>query len=92
MNRFFLVAPAAYEATRLSVDAAVGLPAGETCLRPLADSQRSAAGGVLVSVRAEHCEREPYKTAIDGLLANGSGQEFSESEWLAMLPVEQPLS
>jgi len=91
VNRFFLVDATAYEATRLNVDAAVGMPAGETCLRPAADAPRSSSGGVLVAVRAEHCEREPYKSAIDGLLASGAGQELNEPQWLAMFPAVTPL-
>jgi hypothetical protein len=86
MNRFFVVDAAAYDAARLAVDAAVGMPSGETCLRPAAESNVSDNGRVLVSVRSEHAEREPYMSAIGGLLASGAGQEVSESAWLAMFP------
>lgn len=86
MNRFFVVNAADYESTRLAVDEASGMPHGETCLLPAADANKTAAGQVLVSVRVEHCGLEPYKSAIDSLLASGSGQEFGEAEWLAMFP------
>lgn len=86
MNRFFVVQAMAYESTRLAVDAAVGMPSGETCLAPASVATKTSEGDVLVSVRTEHAEREPYKSAIDGLLQSGSGEEMSEAEWLSMFP------
>ena len=86
MNRFFVVDAAAYESTRLAVDAAVGMLSGETCLVPAVDANKTAAWQVLVSVRVEHCGLEPYKSAIDSLLSSGSGREVKEAEWLAMFP------
>lgn len=86
MNRFFVVDAAAYESTRLSVDAALAMPQGETCLVPAADANKTIAWQVLVSVRVEHCGLEPYKSAIDSLLASNAGQEVGEADWLAMFP------
>ena len=86
MNRFFIVEPTAYEQTRLSLDVAWGFPSGETSIEPLATAPKDANGNVLIAIRAIHCDMEPFKSAVEGLLASGAATEITQAEYEAALP------
>jgi hypothetical protein len=90
-SRFFTVEPPAYEQTRLNVDAAWGFSATETSIEPLATAPKDSSGNVLIAIRSIHCEMEPFKSAVEGLLASGAAAEITEAQYEAALPqVEMP--
>jgi hypothetical protein len=89
MNRYFLVDPAAYEQTRLAVDAAWEFPEGETSIEPLATAPQDANGQVLIAIRAMHCDMEPFKSAVEGLLASEAATEIAQAEYEAALQQTQ---
>ena len=86
MNRYFRVLPQDYEQARLAVDAAWGFPAGETSIEPLATAPRYQSGQVLIAIRTVHCDLEPFKSAVEGLLANSDATEITQAEYEAALP------
>ena len=86
MNRCFIVKPTAYEQARIAVDAAWGFPEGETSIEPLATAPKDASGQVLIAIRAMHCDMEPFKSAVEGLLAGGAATEITQAEYEAALP------
>jgi hypothetical protein len=85
-QRYFQVEPTAYEQARLAVDAAWGFPAGETSIEPLATAPKDANGQVFIAIRAMHCDMEPFKSAVEGLLASGAATEVAQAEYEAALP------
>jgi len=85
-SRFFTVEPTAYEQTRLNVDAAWGFSENETSIEPLATAPKDADGRVLIGIRTIHCDMEPFKSAVDGLLASGSATEITQAQYEAALP------
>jgi hypothetical protein len=89
MNRCFLVEPTAYEQTRLAVDAAWVFPEGETSIEPLATAPKDANGQALIAIRAMHCDMEPFKSAVEGLLASEAAAEITQAEYEAALPQTQ---
>ena len=86
MNRFFTVEPTAYEQTRLALDAAWGFPQGETSIEPLATAPKDQSGNVLIAIRSLHCDMEPFKSAVEGLLASGAAIELTQAEYGGALP------
>ena len=85
-SRFFKVAPAAYEQTRKAIDIAWGFEFGETSIEPLATAPKNSNGNVLIAIRAMHSEMEPFKSAVDGLLASGAATEITQAQYEAALP------
>jgi hypothetical protein len=85
-SRFFTVEPNAYEQTRLAVDAAWVFPEGETSIEPLATAPKDQSGNVLIAIRTVHCDLEPFKSAVEGLLANSDATEITQAEYEAALP------
>jgi hypothetical protein len=82
MNKYFSVQPEAYESTRLALDLAIPIPPGETIYEPLKSAPKNAEGNVLISIRSEHCEIEPFKSAVESLIGSGAAVEISEPEFL----------
>lgn len=82
-SRFFIIFDhAAYEATRLSLDASRQMPQGETTYEPLATAPK-ASGGVLLAIRSLHCEMPDIAAAVGHFLSNGQAQEISQQEYFA---------
>jgi hypothetical protein len=92
MTRYFRTAdPDLYEATRLGLDAAWGLPNDRgtvTCIPPLPIAQRDANGRVLLVVDAEWCEWPEVASMLPGLLASGAVEEITAADYEAALPSE----
>jgi hypothetical protein len=85
MNRYFTVEANAYEQTRLAVDAAWGFSETETSIEPLATAPKDQSGNVLIAIRAVHCDMEPFKSAVEGLLASGAATEITQADYEAAL-------
>lgn len=82
--RFFRATPANYDAVRLSLDAAWGLPANgqETCIPPASICCRTD-GYCYLAARRDWCEYEAVSASLPTLLASGTVTELSEPEFLA---------
>jgi len=87
--RFFATSSAAlYEETRLTLDAAWGLPNDKgtrTCINPVRVAPRDAQGRVLLAVAEEWCGWEPAATLLPELLASGQVAEITEAEYRAAI-------
>lgn len=81
MNRFFLLAPSAYESIRNTMDAESGYPneQAETWFTPAADCQKDADGNCLIAAIPPIADR----------LAK-AGEELTQEEYEAALPVLAP--
>lgn len=84
--RCFKAAIHAYESTRHALDAAVPMPQGETVYEPLANAPKTDNGDALIAIRTEHCQVEPYKSAVESMLASGDATEITQAEYEAALP------
>lgn len=89
MNRYFRVLPQPYEQTRLALDQAAGFGPHETAYEPLATAPTDANGDVYISIRTEHCQIEPYKSAVESMLASGDATEITQVDYDAALPQEE---
>jgi len=89
-SRFFRCDPAAYESTRLTLDAVQQMPPGETTYAPLALAPTDAAGNPLLAIREIHCAAEPYRQWITTALDRGDMVEITEAEYLSVLPEDGP--
>ena len=87
-SRFFRADPDAYESNRLALDAAQQLPPGETTYTPLEFAHRDSDGNPVLSIRVMHCDRQPYKGAIEAALASGDMVEITEEDYRAAMPAE----
>lgn len=87
--RFFATPSAElYEQTRLSLDAAWGLPNNRgtaTCINPVAVAPRDSQGRVLLAVDDEWCEWEPAATILPQLLASGAVVEIDSAAYHAVV-------
>jgi hypothetical protein len=90
MNRFFAVAQEPYEATRLSLDAAFGMPAGETTITPVGRAIKDSGGRVLLAIRTEHCQIPEIASAIASLTSSGDAEELTRAQYDALKPQIQP--
>ena len=91
MTRYFKVQPQSYEQTRLALDQAAGFGPHETVYEPLATAPLAPDGDVLIGIRTEHCELEPYASAIASLLGSNAATEMTQAEYeVAMPQVEMP--
>jgi hypothetical protein len=93
--RFFATPSAElYEQTRLSLDAAWGLPNDKgtaTCINPVAVAPRDSQGRVLLAVADEWCEWEPAATILPQLLASGAVVEIERADYQAVVnPADSP--
>jgi len=86
LRYFRSINPQAYEATRLALDAAVPMPQGETVYEPLGTAPKADNGHVLIAIRTEHCQIEPYKSAVESMLTSGDATEITQAEYEAALP------
>lgn len=86
MNRYFQCNANAYESTRLALDSAVPMPQNETVYEPLATAPKTSNGGVLIAIRTEHCQVEPYKSAVESMLASGGATEITQAQYEAAIP------
>lgn len=88
--RFFRISDAAaYESTRLSLDAARQMPHGETTYEPLATAPRNANGDAMLSIRSAHCELPDIAHALSLMLANVWGVEITASEYWQEMPTQE---
>jgi hypothetical protein len=87
--RFFSTPSAdLYDQTRLSLDAAWGLPNDRgtvTCINPVAAAPRDGQNRVLLAVADEWCEWEPAATILPQLLGSGAVVEISEADYQAAI-------
>lgn len=80
--RYFRIHAEPYEQTRLALDAERQMPTGETVYEPLATAPRTPDGDVLLAVSL------PWLAdALAAMLANGDGEEISEADYTAAIPV-----
>lgn len=86
LRYFRSISPQAYEDARLALDAAVPMPQGETVYEPLATAPKASNGDVLIAIRTEHCQIQPYKSAVEAMLASGDATEITQAEYEAALP------
>jgi hypothetical protein len=86
MNRYFTVEADAYEQARFAVDAAWGFSETETSIEPLATAPKDQSGQVLIAIRTVHCDMEPFKSAVEGLLGGGAATEITQAQYEAALP------
>lgn len=84
--RHFQVEPTAYEQARLALDSAWKFPVGETSIDPLAIAPKNSNGYALIAIRIVHCEMEPFKSAVEGLLESGAATEITQAQYEAALP------
>jgi hypothetical protein len=80
-----------YEQTRLSLDAAWGLPNDRgtvTCINPAAVAHRDSLGRLLLAVADEWCEWEPAATVLPQLLASGAVEEIDAATYQAAVTAE----
>lgn len=91
-HRYFCISNhEAYETTRLSLDAVMQFPEGETVYAPLDSAPKAASGQVLLAIRTQHCDIPAIDAAILEMLANGWGVEVSGDQYAAMAPQVAPL-
>jgi hypothetical protein len=89
MTRYFKVQPQSYEQTRLALDQAAGFGPHETVYEPLATAPLAPDANALIGIRAEHCELEPYASAVASLLGSNAATEITQAEYEAALPQTQ---
>jgi hypothetical protein len=77
-----------YEATRLQLDAAWGLPSDgqQTCYEPLQTSLRDSDGRILLAVDDRFCDFDPVAALLPTLLGDGSIEEITHDLYHASLP------
>jgi hypothetical protein len=82
-QRYFRADEATYEAVRLQLDAAWGLPASgqESCYAPAVRGVRDADGLMLLAVNDEFATWEPAATVLPQLLASGAVEEIDEETY-----------
>jgi hypothetical protein len=85
MNRYFECQPEPYESTRVTLSSAIPLPPGEILYEPLETAPKKHNGNVLISIRSEHCEREPFLSAVNALMQSNAAQEISEQEYFEFI-------
>ena len=90
-QRFFRADAATYEAMRLGLDAAWGLPNSGTrsCYRPASEPYvpRDAAGRVYLAVHAEWCDWPAVAAVLPGLLESQAVEEVDRDAYMAAMPV-----
>jgi len=93
-QRYFRADEATYEAVRLQLDAAWGLPANgqESCYAPAARGVRDADGLMLLAVNDEFATWEPAATVLPQLLASGAVEEIDAETYrsTAASPDDRP--
>ena len=83
--RYFAAMPQVYEAARLAIDEAWGLPAHgqRSCFTPAAEASDVASDGrVLLAVNSQFCDYEFVAQMLPQLLASGAVEEISEAEYM----------
>jgi hypothetical protein len=93
-QRYFRADEATYEAVRLQLDAAWGLPANgqESCYAPSVRGVRDADGLMLLAVNDEFATWEPAATVLPQLLASGAVTEITEADYRAAVEPPSPVS
>ena len=89
VERYYSIEPAAYERTRLWLDARLGYGPGTgtlTCVAPLATAPRSAAGRVLLAVWDFLVSVDVVQAVLPSLLASGVVKEITRAEYEDALP------
>jgi hypothetical protein len=87
--RYFAAMPQVYEAARLAIDEAWGLPAHgqRTCFTPAAEASDIAGDGrVLLAVDSQFCEYEFVAEMLPQLLASGQVAELTHGQWQSLMP------
>ena len=86
MSRYFKIAPAAYESTRIELDTQLGVTAPETIYMPLPLAPKAADGDALLAVRDAHCDVEAVAAAISRVLTAGDGVEIDQQAYESLRP------
>jgi len=89
VERYYSIEPAAYERTRLWLDARLGYGPGTgtmTCVAPLEAAPRSAAGRVLLAVWDFLVNVDAVAAVLPSLLASGVVQEITRAEYDEAMP------
>lgn len=90
-QRYFRSDSATYEAMRLHLNAAWGLPTPGTsnCILPADDpaAPRDAQGRVYLAVHAEWCDWPAVAAVLPEMLESGAVAEVTREDYLAALPV-----
>lgn len=90
-HRFFCILDdAAYEQTRLSLDATWGLVAPETCVEPAATAPRDASGQIILGVNREFLAFPAVADTMPQLLASGVVVEITEGDYMTATHEEIP--
>lgn len=90
-SRFFRITDdALYEQVRLSLDAAWGHVAPETCVDPATVAPRDTGGAILLAVRPEFCAFAAVSQMLPQLLAGGDVQEIDEATYKATIQRPAP--
>ena len=91
IQRYFRANAETYEAMRLGLNAAWGLPnAGTVSCYAAADEQtvpRDSAGRVYLAVHAEWCEWPAVAAVLPGLLESKAVEEVDRDTYMAAMPV-----
>lgn len=73
----------AYDAARLTLDAAWGHTPPTTCITPAAGAPRDSAGRIVLAVNDEFCEYEAAKQMLELMLGSGAVIEIQHDEYMA---------
>ena len=73
-----------YEAVRLTLNAAWGLPDGKgtvTCVAPESEALRDPQGRIVVAIKDFFCDWEPATTMLPELIAHGDISEITAEQY-----------
>lgn len=88
-QRYFRSDSVTYEAIRLQLDAAWGLPNDKgtaTCFTPAAAAPQDSMGRVLLAVRPEFCEFDAVSSVLPSMLSSGAVEEIDAAAYWASQP------
>lgn len=87
-QRYFLSSVAVYEAVRLSLDEAFGLPDDDTatCFSPADSGVKDASNRMLLAAEADWCDWPQVAEILSPLLASGAVAEIDEATYQAAFP------
>lgn len=84
--RFFRIAPAAHESTRLSLDASRNMPVGETTFTPYAVAPKSDNGDALIAIRSKHCLLPDIAAHLAAMTQAGTCVEIDRATYFSFIP------
>lgn len=84
--RFFRIQPAAYESTRLSLDASRNVPAGETTCTPYATAPKADNGDALIAIRPKPCLLPDIAAHLSAMITAGTCVEIERATYFSFIP------